>query len=55
MQWDKQGAVRGTFGASFCSAANVPLSVAACPLLTAGAAAAALVVAEACTAYIMSQ
>ena len=52
MQWDKQGAVRGTFRVSFCSVGNVSLPAAACPLLTAGAAAAALAVAEAaaCTA-----
>ena len=57
MQWDKQGAVRGTFGASFCSVGNVPQSAAACPLLTAGGAAAALAGAEAaaCTAKILSQ
>ena len=50
MQFGKQGAVRGTFGANFCSV--VPLSAAASPLLTAGAAAAALAAAEAaaCTA-----
>ena len=47
--------MRGTFEASFCLVGNAPLSVAPCPLLTDGAAAAALVVAEACTAYIMSE
>ena len=52
MQWDKQGAVRGTFGASFCSAGNVALSAAACSLLMARAAAVALAGAKAaaCTA-----
>ena len=57
MQWDKQGAVRDTFETSFCFVDNVSLSVAACPLLTAGAATAALAGAEAaaCRAKIMSQ
>lgn len=52
MQWDKQGAVRGTFGAGFCSAGNVALSAAACSLLMARAAAVALAGAKAaaCTA-----